>query len=114
MTTTLEREVLEMCNLSQGVKEEGIEIGIRKGIKQGVEEGKFLALAELVKDGTLSVDVAAAKAKMTVDEFKKAMKSTFWLYQRQAPADGTEMIPFCGIFYAFFDFAAKSWLVWFW
>ena len=61
MTTTLEREVLEMCNLSQGVK----------------EEGKFLTLAELVKDGTLSVDVAAAKAKMTVDEFKKAMKSTF-------------------------------------
>ena len=58
-------------------KEEGIEIGIRKGIKQGVEEGKFLTLAELVKDGTLSVDVAAAKAKMTVDEFKKAMKSTF-------------------------------------
>ena len=77
MTTTLEREVLEMCNLSQGVKEEGIEIGIRKGIKQGVEEGKFLALAELVKDGTLSVEVAAAKAKMTVDEFKKAMKGTF-------------------------------------
>ena len=76
MTTTLEREVLEMCNLSQGVKEEGIEIGIRKGIKQGVEEGKFLTLAELVKDGTLSVDVAA-KAKMKVDEFKKAMKSTF-------------------------------------
>ena len=73
MTTTLEREVLEMCNLSQGVKEEGIEIGIQKGVR----EGKFLALAELVKDGTLSVDVAAAKAKMTVDEFKKAMKSTF-------------------------------------
>ncbi len=72
MTTTLEREVLEMCNLSQGVKEEGIEIGIRKGM----EEGKFLTLAELVKDGTLSVDVAAAKAKMTADEFRKAMKST--------------------------------------
>lgn len=62
-----------MCNLSQGVKEEGIEIGIQKGVK----EGEFLALAELVKDGTLSVDVAAAKAKMTVDEFKKAMKGTF-------------------------------------
>ena len=62
-----------MCNLSQGVKEEGIKIGIRKGM----EEGKFLTLAELVKDGTLSVDVAAAKAKMTVDEFRKAMKSSF-------------------------------------
>ena len=69
-----------MCNLSQGVKEEGIEIGIRKGIErgieQGMEEGRFLALAELVKDGTLSVDVAAAKVKMTADEFRKAMKST--------------------------------------
>ena len=28
-----------MCNLSQGVKEEGIEIGIRKGIERGIEQG---------------------------------------------------------------------------
>lgn len=42
MTTTFEGEVQEMCNLSQGVKEEGIEIGIEKGIEKGHDDFALL------------------------------------------------------------------------
>lgn len=36
-------------------------------------EGKILTLIDLVIDGSLSIEKAAAKANMTVDEFKEAM-----------------------------------------
>ena len=36
---TMERTVSEMCNLSQGIFEEGIEKGIEKGMEKGVEQG---------------------------------------------------------------------------
>ena len=37
------------------------------------KEGKILTLIDLVQDGTLDIEIAAAKANMTVDEFKKTM-----------------------------------------
>ena len=36
---TMERTVSEMCNLSQGIFEEGMEKGKEKGIAQGMEKG---------------------------------------------------------------------------
>ena len=36
-------------------------------------EGKILTLIDLVQDGTLDIEIAAAKANMTVDEFKETM-----------------------------------------
>ena len=36
---TMERTVSEMCNLSQGIFEEGMEKGMEKGIAQGMEKG---------------------------------------------------------------------------
>lgn len=36
-------------------------------------EGKILTLIDLVIDGSLSIEKAAAKANMTVDEFKEVM-----------------------------------------
>ena len=39
MTQEIESEVLEMCNLSQGILERGIEQGLEKGIEQGIEKG---------------------------------------------------------------------------
>ena len=36
---TMERTVSEMCNLSRGIFEEGIEKGIEKGMEKGVEQG---------------------------------------------------------------------------
>ena len=61
MSEELEREVLEVCNLSQGVRQEGIEIG------------EIRMLVQLVREGDLKPERAAEKAKMTVEEFKKIM-----------------------------------------
>ena len=42
------------------------------GHDAGVEEGEMKTYAGLVNDGTLDISVAAEKAGMTADEFKKA------------------------------------------
>ena len=39
MTDQFEREVFEMCNLSEGILERGIEQGMQQGIEQGIEQG---------------------------------------------------------------------------
>ena len=64
MNEELEREVFVMCNLSQGVKAEGINIG------------EMRMLVQLVRDGDLKIECAAEKAKMTVEQFKKMMENT--------------------------------------
>ena len=88
MSDELEREVLIMCNLSQGVKDEGREEGRIEGRKEGRKEGRregrkegicigeIGMLVQLVQDGDLKLERAAEKAKMTVEEFKKVMEST--------------------------------------
>ncbi len=40
---------------------------------ESILEGKILTLIDLVQDGSLDIAIAAAKAKMTVDEFKEEM-----------------------------------------
>lgn len=62
MSEELEREVLDMCNLSQGVRAEGR------------TEGKLLMLFDLVRDGSLTIEKAAEKANMTVEQFKAALE----------------------------------------
>lgn len=78
MTETFESEVREMCNLSEGVLEKGIQRGIGQGIEQGIqrgkEQGRESALVELVNDGTITLEKAAEKAQMTVEEFKTVMQ----------------------------------------
>ena len=69
MSDELEREVLIMCNLSQGVKAEGRE----EGRIEGISIGEIGMLVQLVRDGDLKPERAAEKAKMTVEEFKKIM-----------------------------------------
>ena len=64
MNEELEREVFVMCNLSQGVKAEGINIG------------EMRMLVQLVRDGDLKIERAAEKAKMIVEQFKKMMENT--------------------------------------
>ena len=65
MSEKLEKEVLIMCNLSQGVRAEGR--------KEGISIGEIGMLVQLVRDGDLKPERAAEKAKMTVEEFKKIM-----------------------------------------
>ena len=61
-----------MCNLSQGIKEEGIGIGR----EEGINIGKIRTLIELVRKGLLSVEKAAEEANMTVEQFKKVMENS--------------------------------------
>ena len=105
MTETFESEVDDMCNLSQGVAEEAMQKGIEKGrqegiqkgieqgrqegmqkgmaqgieqgIEQGIQQGRTHALAELVNDGVLTIEKAAEKAGMSVEEFRNAMKKAY-------------------------------------
>lgn len=62
MSEELEKEVLDMCNLSQGVRAEGR------------TEGKLLMLFDLVRNGSLTIEKAAEKANMTVEQFKTALE----------------------------------------
>ena len=71
MTETFESEVDDMCNLSQGVAEEAMQ----KGIEQGLQQGRTHTLIELVNDGVLTIEKAAEKASMSVEEFRNAIKN---------------------------------------
>ena len=64
MNEELEREVLVMCNLSQGVKAEGISIG------------EMRMLVKQVRKGRVTIEEAAEDAGMTVEEFKKVLENT--------------------------------------
>ena len=75
MTETFESEVDDMCNLSQGVAEEAMQKGLEKGIEQGLQQGRTHILIELVNDGVLTIEKAAEKAGMSVEEFRNAMKN---------------------------------------
>ena len=46
MTQELKGEIKHMCNLSQGVKEYGIQQGLQQGIQQGVQRGILLTKKE--------------------------------------------------------------------
>lgn len=62
MTETFESEVDDMCNLSQGVAE------------KAMQQGRTHILIELVNDGVLTIEKAAEKARMPVEEFRNAME----------------------------------------
>ena len=68
MNKELEREVLVMCNLSQGVKAEGRE--------EGINIGEMRMLVKQVRKGRVTIEEAAEDAGMTVEEFKKVMEKT--------------------------------------
>ncbi len=65
MTGTFESEVDDMCNLSQGVAE------------KAMQQGRTHILIELVNDGVLTIEKAAEKASMSVEEFRNAMKNAY-------------------------------------
>ena len=55
--------------------EQGLERGRQEGIEQGLQQGRIHALIELVNDGVLTIEKAAEKASMSVEEFGNAMKN---------------------------------------
>ena len=70
MTIELEKEINEMCNLADAIEEKGL----KRGIEQGIEQGTIQILSSLVRDNILSVEEAAKRAHMTVEEFEKKLE----------------------------------------
>ena len=50
------------------------EIDVCQAVKDMIYEERILTLIELVRDNSLSIEKAAAKANMTVEQFKEAME----------------------------------------
>ena len=50
MNRTMEREVEQMCNLSQGVEQRGIQKGIQRGIQKGIQEGMKKGVFESIQN----------------------------------------------------------------
>ena len=48
---------------------------INKGKQEGRKEGKIETLISLAKDGDITIEVAAHKADMSVEELKKLMEN---------------------------------------
>jgi len=79
MTQTMEREVSDMCNLSQGVRErgiaEGVELGVAKGIAKGIAEGRINERMEnicsIMETMGFTIEQAMAALKIPEDEKPK-------------------------------------------
>lgn len=53
---------------------EAIEVLMKRGETEGITQGKLSLLKELVDDGTLTMEAAAGKVNMSVEEFKEYTK----------------------------------------
>ena len=63
------KDMSTMCNLSQGVKEEGIAIGRREGLEEGRREGHAELIKKMYKNG-LSIELIASATDKTIEEVK--------------------------------------------
>lgn len=63
------KDMSTMCNLSQGVKEEGIAIGRREGLEEGRREGHAELITKMYKNG-LSIEQIASVTDKTVEEVR--------------------------------------------
>ena len=68
-----------MCNLSEGIKEQGIKLGTEQGIKLGTEQGIKLGrdgeIFSSVQEGDYSIERGAQKMNLSVPEFMQQMES---------------------------------------
>ena len=56
-----------MCNLSQGIKEAGINEGIAKGLAEGLTKGKKEGLAEGLAEGAINTTARYVMKLMQID-----------------------------------------------
>ena len=64
------KEMMRMTLLGQLLMEDGM----KRGLEQGREQGKFKNMLELVRDGVLTMEDAAARKHMSVEEFEKKIR----------------------------------------
>ena len=74
----LREDVNEMCNLSQGIKEDGIAIWLEKGREDGIAIGEVKAQTVLIrnmhKNGFTAEQIAAA-TDMNLEEIKTILQN---------------------------------------
>ena len=68
MTQELEREVSEMCNLSEGVEQKGIAKGIAKGRTYGIVEGIATSIRNLMESMRWSIEQAMDALQIPTEE----------------------------------------------
>lgn len=56
ITEEFRKEITDMCNLSVGIREEGILKGINQGKKEGKADGKTEAIASIMQNTGLSIE----------------------------------------------------------
>lgn len=60
------KEVVNVC--------EAVEVLMDRRKNEGIQQGKLSLLQDLINDGTLTIEAAATKADMTVEEFIESIK----------------------------------------
>ena len=60
------KEVVNVC--------EAVEVLMDRRKNEGIQQGKLSLLQDLINDGTLTIEAAATKADMTVEEFTESIK----------------------------------------
>ena len=72
MTIKLEKEMNDMCNLSSGIREEGIRDGIligeHNGEIKGKIEGKLETIRNMIVDGFTTIEALKATGRYTTEE----------------------------------------------
>ena len=83
MTDQFEREVFEMCNLSEGILERGIEQGMQQGIEQGIEQGMQQGIEQGMQRGLDLMNALYGKLieDNRIEDIKRATQDVE--YQRQ-------------------------------
>ena len=83
MTIKLEKEMNDMCNLSSGIREEGILIGERRGEhrgerrgkRKGERKGKLEPLRNMIVDGLTTIEALKATGRYTAEELSAVADS---------------------------------------
>ena len=82
---TMERTVSEMCNLSQGIFEEGMEKGMaqgmEKGIAQGIERGIEKGIAQGIERGIaqgMEKGIERGTNRERLQNIRSLMETTGW------------------------------------
>ena len=76
MSRGLETEVSEMCNLSQGVWEKGMQSGMEKGMEKGIQ-ALVLSLQKFLKDQALVAKEVAEQFGLTQEVATKSVQQ-YW------------------------------------
>ena len=75
MTQTLETEVYQMCNLSQGVMETGLQKGLQKGYGQGREEERVASVRNLMQNLHMTAEEAMQALNIPQEDRDRIQKA---------------------------------------